>query len=375
MSEAPDTKPEGMFESFQKAVASVESNPVQAVATLTALQHDVASKALFSTNETVDDITTRSLSLLTLEHYLAVAYSRLPASIDNMASRQQHVVTAGTLWGAFLQRLDQLDLLDAAEQEQYRDLMELSDNMTLDNDDGALPVALPPANRDVKIARFRAQQEAQQEQQHLQSLLARRGRLGIAADEEMDGHDEESLERTGALATIKMCKSAALEEWSSSIRELPMIARMVQSQVERAGRERHTGKAEAEDGRAPPLSGKPLQLTHITQNAGTGQLSIRKEEIQSKVFRAGWNQPTMSLEELAEREVADAMDRAEKQDAAEAHQKEQPRKYEQLLKDGMEDNKDLLDASAALDRQWDRFRDENPRGSGNKRGDVGDRNF
>ena len=102
---------------------------------------------------------------------------------------------------------------------------------------------------------------------------------------------------------------------------------------------------------------------------------MRKEEIQSKVFQRGWNQPTMSLEELAEKEVAAAMERDEKQKLAEASQKDAPRKYEDLVRDGMEDDADLVDASADLDRRWDDFKDENPRGSGNKRGDVGDRNF
>ena len=83
----------------------------------------------------------------------------------------------------------------------------------------------------------------------------------------------------------------------------------------------------------------------------------------------------MSLEELAEKEVAAAMERDEKQKLAEASQKDAPRKYEDLVRDGMEDNSDLVDASADLDRRWDDFKDENPRGSGNKRGDVGDRNF
>ena len=43
--------------------------------------------------------------------------------------------------------------------------------------------------------------------------------------------------------------------------------------------------------------------------------------------------------------------------------------------DGLEDDKDLVDASAKLDRDWDDWKDENPRGSGNKMGDRGDRNF
>ena len=49
--------------------------------------------------------------------------------------------------------------------------------------------------------------------------------------------------------------------------------------------------------------------------------------------------------------------------------------FTKMSKSEMEDRADLVDASAALDRKWDDWKDENPRGSGNKRGDVGDRNF
>jgi immunoglobulin-binding protein 1 len=45
---------------------------------------------------------------------------------------------------------------------------------------------------------------------------------------------------------------------------------------------------------------------------------------------------------------------------------------EQLHTDGQEDDAELVDASGALDRQWEDFKNENPRSSGSKRGDVGD---
>jgi immunoglobulin-binding protein 1 len=372
-------KPEGMLELFEKALSCIGSSPSDSVAILTSLQHDIAARSLFSSNESVDDISSRSLSLLTLEHYLAVSYCSLSVPRDQIADRQKHIQSACDLWVSFLHRLEQLELLSDDDQEQYRTLMEISDR------EHAATTLPPPANRNVKIARFRVKQEAEQERQRLQSLLQRRGRLGVSADDEMDGHDEDSLERTVALTTVQIAKSEALEEWSSALRELPMIAMMVKAQEDRQGRDRYHGKlmdtrererepssASASSSSAP--SG-PLKLTHITQNGMTGELHIRKEELQSQVFRAGWNQPTMSLEELGDREVAAAMERDEKQKVAEAGNKLKPRRYEQLIKDEMEDDADLVDASAALDRQWDEFRDANPRGSGNKRGDVGDRNF
>ena len=38
-------------------------------------------------------------------------------------------------------------------------------------------------------------------------------------------------------------------------------------------------------------------------------------------------------------------------------------------------NATLVDASAKLDREWDEWKEANPKGSGNKMGDRGDRNF
>jgi hypothetical protein len=54
---------------------------------------------------------------------------------------------------------------------------------------------------------------------------------------------------------------------------------------------------------------------------------------------------------------------------------DQPRRYDELVKAGMEDNPEMVDASAQLDRAWDDWKDANPRGSGNKMGDRGDRNL
>jgi immunoglobulin-binding protein 1 len=59
------------------------------------------------------------------------------------------------------------------------------------------------------------------------------------------------------------------------------------------------------------------------------------------------------------------MEREERQKQAESEQPKQRRRYEDLERDGMEDNAELVDASATLDRDWDDWKNENPRGSGN----------
>jgi len=83
----------------------------------------------------------------------------------------------------------------------------------------------------------------------------------------------------------------------------------------------------------------------------------------------------MTLAELGEIELAEALQRDVQHKASEAAALEKPRRYEYLVRDGLEDDHAKVDASAALDQKWDDWKDENPKGSGNKKGELGDRNF
>ena len=77
----------------------------------------------------------------------------------------------------------------------------------------------------------------------------------------------------------------------------------------------------------------------------------------------GHNLPTMTLEELAEIEVAEAMERQAKQASAGPRDN---RRMKQLEEDGDEDDARLADQAAEHDRKWDDFKDDNKKGSGNK---------
>ena len=106
------------------------------------------------------------------------------------------------------------------------------------DESGGMPT-LPAPRREDKIARFKAKQQAKKEVERLKSLRERRGRIGISAEEVMDEFDEETLDRTVAMTNILLSKAEALEEWAQTIRELPMIDRMVQAQEQQSAMEKH----------------------------------------------------------------------------------------------------------------------------------------
>lgn len=356
---------ETLSQRYQRAIGYVDSDPAQAVNLLVELQRSVAALSLFSSNEELNEISTQSLPFLELEHHLAMALLQVPTGPQQLSERLQNLERAQSLWGVAFDRFDSLDLLNDTDKRQVKDLLELAEDSS--------SKAVAPVNRDAKIARFREKQSAQQDRSRLQALMERRKRLGIADHDEMDGHDWDSLVRTSAMASLQIVKMEAMEEYASVLRERTMLRHMLDSSATEMQARSNSQQNDAR-ARPPPPPSKPLQLTHITQDA-MGELQVRREELRGQVFRPGWNQPTMSLEELAQREVQQAMEREERQKSAEAAQSTAPRRYQQLVKDGMEDDVDLVNASAELDRKWDDWKDENPRGSGNKRGNVGDKNF
>jgi hypothetical protein len=378
---------QSLTERYLEAITLVESAPEKSISLLEDIQKYVHSLSLFSTNETLEDVSTKSIPFLALEHFMATALANLPAVPGAMIKRRRNIVHSLALWGQFLQRLETLEMLSKEETKEYHDLLEeqqqYMNEEEPDNDDDNntnKKHSFAPS-RDAKIARFKAKQQRQKEIERLKALGERRKRCAVGSEDEMDGHDEDSLTRSVALAELDIYKVDALENWSQSLRELPMIEMMIRMEAERQNMAKHAGSGGPtnRDGGVNdprrPSPGKGLQVTHITKDASTGQLQFKRDEIRSKVFRPGWSQPTMSLEELGEREYQQAIEREERQKQAEANRINEPKRYEELVRDGMEDHPDLVDASAKLDREWDDWKNDNPRGSGNKMANRGDKNF
>lgn len=360
----PQGNNKSLDDRLDAARALVESSPKECILLLDSIQRDVHALGLFSSNETIEDISTKSIPFLATDHLLAVALVNLPVEPGAMACRKENLQRSLALWGHFLEKLETLEILSKEEENEVHRLLETQ------NDDQSETLGMfGSADRDAKIARYRAKQEQRKEIEKLKALMDRRNRCEIAPEDEMDGHDLDSLERSLVLKELHIYKLEALENWSQSLQEFPMIERMIKMDAERQQNRRHLGNSESSADptrRPPPPSNKGLQVTRISQDSATGQLLFKREEIRSKVFQPGWSQPTMSLEELGEREYQDAMEREARQKQAESNRANQPRRYDELVKDGLEDNAELVDASAKLDRDWDDWKDQNPRGSGNK---------
>uniref|UniRef100_A0A7S2VBB1 Uncharacterized protein n=1 Tax=Entomoneis paludosa TaxID=265537 RepID=A0A7S2VBB1_9STRA len=201
-----------LADEYRAAVALVDQgDATTAVTKLESLQERIARASILSRNESLDDIATSNIPFLTLEHELAKALTQLPIVGGKMTSRLSNLKRACDLWMAFFQNLENMEQVSKGEQAEYHALIELS---STPDDPSGMPML--STSRDAKIARYNAKKQTQQELKKLQALLERRTRLGLDA-EDMDGHDQESLERSLALKSMEFAKQDAVEEWSSVV--------------------------------------------------------------------------------------------------------------------------------------------------------------
>ena len=102
-----------------------------------------------------------------------------------------------------------------------------------------------------------------------------------------------------------------------------------------------------------------------------GTVRARRETIRSGVFRPSHRLPTMTIEEFADLEIADAQERSEREKAAAAHKptiEEDMRRRDQLEEESDEEDTERYDHARARSEAWANWLEEHPRGAGNKGG-------
>lgn len=361
---------------------SIDSGNVTEVTNiLESLQDDIRRAAIFSVNDTIQDISTSSLSFLSIDFLLGKAILQLNSK--SSLQRMKCVVRATESLYGFLRICEALELWKEDIKKDYYALLELEDyneeNRNLKGGANVTTMLMSGEARQAKIARFRLTKSLIQSKSHLSALYSQRSRLGLSEYEIIDGHDEDGLSRSIAIAELNLNAVDAIEEIHNCRKEIEMLE--IAMKIEEGRNDmliespRTCSESESKTNPHNSTSNRPLMITRVTSDPETSDTVMRREKIRSQMFRPGWNQPTMTLAELGEKERKEAIRRSQQDDDAEHYVRYKPKRYDQLLRDGLEDNVNLVDQSALHDRNWDDWKDENPKGEGNKMGDRGDRNF
>ncbi|KAI0873576.1 TAP42-like family protein [Hypoxylon argillaceum] len=325
------------------------SSPEDLAATLEAYKQcmQIIDKiSLFSRNESLEDIATSSLPYLQVSYRIAELLQRSPAS--SPSERKVFLTPTREAYEKFLYLLDSYSILSPEDTKLFAEYNADATGFSV------ISTKDPNARRIAKISNFKAEKELKQKLEYM-----RRSPRYIE-----DGGDEEAV-RELYLADITLSVHVAFQGLEDINREEDVLAQAPvpsisqHTTVEEDTRRRkestdnnsHSEKLDTplrlQAGFKGPLlskEGKPLRPFTLVGN---------RREIQRGVFRPGHNLPTMSIDEYLEEE----------------------RKRGGIIEGGGEasgrqpepdeDNIEKADAETMKAREWDEFKEANPRGSGN----------
>ncbi len=359
------------------------------------IAHKVQSLGLLSANEEEEDVATADLKYVLVQYYLGLLHSKATTSSGGGGgggggggprARMAAVEKAKRHYQAFLQHCEQLRVLQGEDKKAWAAERGMEEEEEEDEEEegghdndrrrrAVLPTKVgggadPATQRALKIERFRREKASKERLREL-NYLYEKLRKDVKEEEEgcegggggQRAGELEEVERERTKLWIETCIRKVLDEWGMLRQELQILTMMARQQG--SGSE---ARGPPSTHPPPPTNPKPLTVTHIDKGGPNGKLRIRQEELRGRVFQPGYSLPTVSLEEFAAQEVAEAQEREAKAKAAADAGPQGPRRYTQLEETGEEDDARLVEESAYQDRAWDDWKDANPRGSGNKMG-------
>nr|AAO72555.1 PP2A regulatory subunit-like protein [Oryza sativa Japonica Group] len=344
----------------------------------------VSKLGLFSSNETKDDVSTANLKYLLVPYYLGEMTERVAQEdrIPVLKASQDHLKE-------FISICEALELISEDELELSR--QKQPDTM---------------ANRRAqKAARFKRQKAAETKLLEIKERKERRRRslraaalsAPIEAGEEDAFEDDGEEEREAWLATISLALCKAFDLLDMLKKEEEMLLAVKERQAKdgnafaREMLDERTKKAEAwhhnAANRAPySKPADPITCATFAQDVIEGRASVsqahehkhqplifgpaslvgggltsERERMAAQVFQPSYRLPTMSIEEAGLREMK-MMEKWQERTAKMIQESNSA-----WHKDGSRSAQEDEDAEEEKARAWDDWKDDNPRGAGNKK--------
>lgn len=293
----------------------------------------IESLSLFSDNETIDDVATADLKYLLVPAYLA----KIAISSECSPDRLQTFLKAEQLLIKFFSRILKYGLGDDQVEQALR-----VDHEEINHAPPAQSLELAMHNRTVKIEKYKK----------MKLLDTRLEELESRVNSNQDA-DEETL-REYHVSLIKKWIAESLDSLVAEVRPAIFFERNRSSN---------------------PSQQDPSTSTQQPAPVKGQTITIVKNDLQKKVFGLGYpSRPTVTVDEFINKKITDGdlAFHAQKEVYANSLQRyaEKPdlRKEQEELSDAEHDEKEDCDDVEELNkkRRWDEFKDDNPRGSGNR---------
>jgi immunoglobulin-binding protein 1 len=311
-----------------EAAAATSDAAVQAVAAATAAAE---AASLVSSNDTLEDLPTRSLRFVMLPFLAAAARVNWQGDLEG---RLEALSDARRELMMFFHGVDALGLLSEHDRDRV-----------LDNVPELLQT--PTQRREALFARHKAEKASEQK---LEKLLARykdRSSSGAAGNGDGDDIDEEH-ERDALLTILQSAVRRGMDAVSSIDRELEVLRYAVDSQARGIDPAKKAAQ-ERQNGPPPVIGGLPSTFRIVAD---------KREELRNGVFRPDHSIPTLTVEEWGEIKAKETM-------AARQEMRQREELKARSAADEDSDGDVAADRETYEKRKWDLFTDDNKKGSGN----------
>ncbi|SCW02475.1 LAFE_0F07250g1_1 [Lachancea fermentati] len=303
-----------------------------------------SSLALFSKNESLEDLTTSSMDLLGIDYYLGLLVARKQAiqvksPRDRSVLRLKFLQKSVQLLVQFLVSLQDYEILDTFLSKKL-DGFESTYSPRLDD-----LYSQPNSSKDLSGAQLKRQQKIELYQ------------LSKKVDEALDRLEKDKDSDDETLRQLKLCKLRQLSykafgEIEQILYEIELLTNFTSSpppehdenpsvSPEKSSSTDFTDKLETLNKPLLSKNGKILRNFTLTDS---------KSQLQKKVFGYGQYGPTMTVEEFLEKEF---------ESGRVLQGGEEPEE------DQDEDKEEWQDRETYKAREWDEFKEANPKGQGN----------
>lgn len=346
-----------------------QTNVGDLIKEFTLIQLIVDRLDLFSDNESLNEINVSYIQFINLDYYLGLLYSdylwnpksgQAPEASDPIEFKEMNITIAKSKLVRFIAQLDNYgEVLSKSQSSRVNSFKEIY-NPTYDE---LVTYSNPGLKRADKIENYKLEKELKGKLQILNDYYNQNSEKGEDEDDSMFERFDEEIVKAIYIDQLRLFSISAFNNLELLSMELQVLSNRPKQRITEIDppKSKEEPSMENDYGYTSKLESLPFKnkskISDLISKQGKilqpFTITSNKQDLKLKVFGTGQVLPSMSVEEYLDYELANG----------------------KMMKEEVKDEKNDSDSDNSDEelekRQWDDWKDDNPKGSGNMKANLG----
>lgn len=346
-----------------------QTNVGDLIKEFTLIQLIVDRLDLFSDNESLNEINVSYIQFINLDYYLGLLYSdylwnpktgQAPEASDPIEFKEMNITIAKSKLVRFIAQLDNYgEVLSKSQSSRVNSFKEIY-NPTYDE---LVSYSNPALKRADKIENYKLEKELKGKLQILNDYYNQNSEKGEEEDDSMFERFDEEIVKAIYIDQLRLFSISAFNNLELLSMELQVLSNRPKQRITEIDppKSKEEPSMENDYGYTSKLESLPFKnkskISDLISKQGKilqpFTITSNKQDLKLKVFGTGQVLPSMSVEEYLDYELANG----------------------KMMKEEVKDEKNDSDSDNSDEelekRQWDDWKDDNPKGSGNMKANLG----